>query len=69
MKETAATVMAESNVSNFQIQYFPDEAKRNIDEICKKLKCSRKEVFIAISNNWEKVYEFLVKEKIILPKN
>lgn len=55
----------QQNVSNFQIQYFPNWAKAVIDAIAAEHNVSRKELFVALASSKEKFTEFLKKSKIL----
>ena len=57
--------MEEQNVTNFQIQYFPNWAKAVIDTIAAEHGVSRKELFVALASNKEKFNDFLRNAQIL----
>lgn len=52
-------------VCNFQIQYFPNDAKDKIDAFIRRNQLSRKKLLLLFARNLEKIEDFMKKEGIL----
>lgn len=57
--------MPEISVLNFQIQYFPKEAKQKIEDMADRHRMSKRHLLILFAEHAEEIEEFLEKKKIL----